>query len=609
MANFTFSNASGGDWSLNSNWSPASLPGSNDSVSFASGTYTSIVDGSPWTIQSLDVNVTTVTLDVDVDLMTSVLSGNLGEIVVDSSATLTVGSLNSSSGEINVSDNGVLTVQNLNGNYGNIVAGNTGLVNLQGNGSGNFTVAGGTLAIAGNFNGSGIITMDAGTMWLAGQLGNASYNLGGFDQVFLDAPQATTNNAFTGASQGDSLGIKGVTISTANYSGTTLTLNTSGGTYTFTNITLAPGEVTDATLGTETFQGNSYGTITLACFAEGTRINTPNGPVAVESLLAGQPVLTAAGLIRPVRWIGVRRLDLRRHPDPALAQPIRILADSFAPGVPCRDLLVSPDHALFIYGMLIPARLLANGATIRRVDECNSITYYHVELDSHDVLMAEGLAAESYLDTGNRGMFENADLPLILHPDFGESNDQIRRETESCAPFVTDAARVQPVWQELAERAAELGLRLPEVATTDDPDLRLEFDGKLLKPAVAQSGRYVFVLPGTNGRVRLISHRMALQPWIDDHRQLGVMVRRLSLRRDENLDNIPLDHPDIGKGWWAMERDAHTHWRWTSGAAELTLQPGGPALLEVDIGTMLAYRAPSVRSRNIDDSVNSRVAV
>ena len=130
--------------------------------------------------------------------------------------------------------------------------------------------------------------------------------------------------------------------------------------------------------------------------------------------------------------------------------------------MPLRDLLVSPDHAIHVEGMLIPARLLRNGATIVQDDRLRAVRYFHVELEQHDVLLAEGLPAESYLDTGNRGVFENADAPLVLHPDLSDGNDQRRRELFSCAPFAADAERVEPVWRRLAVRASRLGFRVAD---------------------------------------------------------------------------------------------------------------------------------------------------
>ena len=105
-----------------------------------------------------------------------------------------------------------------------------------------------------------------------------------------------------------------------------------------------------------------------ACFAEGTCLATPDGPVAVEALRPGMRVLTVAGCARPVRWVGRRRVDLTRHPAPEEVCPIRVRAGALGQGVPPRDLRLSPEHALFLDGGLVPARLLVNGSSIVRGD-------------------------------------------------------------------------------------------------------------------------------------------------------------------------------------------------------------------------------------------------
>ena len=327
------------------------------------------------------------------------------------------------------------------------------------------------------------------------------------------------------------------------------------------------------------------------CFAAGTGIATPYGDVAVEALRVGDSVLTHGGATRPIRWIGQRHLDLTHHSVPERAQPIRILAGAFADGVPRHDLRLSPDHAVFLDGMLIPVRLLINGASIVREAECRTVSYFHIELDVHDVLLAEGLPAESYLDTGNRGFFDESIGPLLLYPDV---TGQTRREAESCAPLAADAPRVEPVWRRLAMRSALLGHPLPGAPeTTGNPDLRVMFGDRCLRPVVADNGRHIFALPATDGAVWLISRTMVpseVQPWIEDRRRLGVMVCRLTLLTCDGVESIPLDHPSFDDGWWDVEWHGATALRrWTNGHARLPIRTDEPVLLEVELGDTLTY--------------------
>ncbi len=340
---------------------------------------------------------------------------------------------------------------------------------------------------------------------------------------------------------------------------------------------------------------NSFADAVL-CFTEGTRIMTPNGEVAVEALKEGDAVLTHTGAERPIRWIGHRHLDMTRHPEPWRVQPVRILADAIAPGVPARDVDLSPDHAVLLDGALVPAHLLRNGATIRQDTDRVRVTYYHVELDTHDVLLAESLPAESYLDTGNRGFFANGGAPLQLHPDLLDTTDgQAVRDQASCAPFVVEPARTQPLWQRLVDRAMELGHTLPAPADrTGEPDLHIIVGDRRLRPVSREANRYVFILPPSDAAVDLVSRTMVpsqVRPWIDDRRSLGVMVSRLTLRmRDGTVVAIPLDHPDLVEGWWDTEWHNPTALRrWTNGRARLPAQTLGAAVLEVVIGATQDY--------------------
>jgi len=183
------------------------------------------------------------------------------------------------------------------------------------------------------------------------------------------------------------------------------------------------------------------------CFSAGTRILTLNGSIAVENLLVGDRVITLSGRDAPIIWCGKRRLDIARHPRPEQVRPIRITADALADGVPARDLIVSPDHALFIDDILIPAKSLINGRNVTQVN-VPSVTYHHIELAAHAIIFAENCAAESYLETGNRGAFDNASGAVTLHPDFA----QTLRESQSCAPFVDSGPKIAAVAARLLRR-------------------------------------------------------------------------------------------------------------------------------------------------------------
>jgi hypothetical protein len=195
----------------------------------------------------------------------------------------------------------------------------------------------------------------------------------------------------------------------------------------------------------------------VTCFTAGTRIAAPGGEVSVETLLSGDLVATASGQLREIAWIGRRSIDCTRHPSPQSVWPVRVAAGAFAPGLPSRDLLLSPDHAVFAEGVLIPVRMLVNGATITQVERSH-VSYFHIELATHDVLLAEGLPVESYLDTGNRDTFANA-ATVALHPRLEPgAENALAWEAYGCAPLKVHGAEVDRVRLSLADRAATLRL-------------------------------------------------------------------------------------------------------------------------------------------------------
>ena len=192
----------------------------------------------------------------------------------------------------------------------------------------------------------------------------------------------------------------------------------------------------------------------VICYAQGTRIRTARGDVEIERLAVGDEVATAAGVLAPIRWLGHRRIDCRRHPTPHRVQPIRIAAHAFGPSRPARDLVVSPAHSIAVDVMgeaLIPAFALVNGTSVTRCD-VEQVTYWHLELAAHDIILAENLPAETYLDGGNRGFFGDGGVVAI-----NAVPDAAAIHARFCRPYHEDGPLVDAARARLAARAA-LGL-------------------------------------------------------------------------------------------------------------------------------------------------------
>jgi hypothetical protein len=195
-------------------------------------------------------------------------------------------------------------------------------------------------------------------------------------------------------------------------------------------------------------QGGAIITDDQPCFAGGTHILTPDGEKRVEDIQPGDTVITVrenGPLTARVIWTGRRTVYPDRHPEPELALPVRVLAGAISPGVPERDLRLSPHHALYLDGCLFEAISLVNGVTIFQEARCARVTYHHVELEAHDILLAEGMACESYLDTGNRNMFEGA--VMVAHPDF-----RTPAGAAFCAPMIREGGALEAMRARLAAR-------------------------------------------------------------------------------------------------------------------------------------------------------------
>ena len=324
----------------------------------------------------------------------------------------------------------------------------------------------------------------------------------------------------------------------------------------------------------------------VTCFLRGTLILTEVGEVAVEELAIGDMVVTVSGEAKPIRWIGRRAYDGRFIAGNRVVLPIRIAAGALADWVPAQDLWVSPEHALYIDGVLVPARQLVNGATIVPVEEIKRVEYFHIELAAHEIIFAESAPTESFVDCDNRGMFQNAGEVAALYP--GD-----RRPTwEFCAPRLEEASAELPaIRAALWDRAEALGH-----AFDLDPDLQLIIDGQAIRPSSVVGCRYRFDIPAGSTALWLASRSTVPAETTaasQDIRRLGVAVERIALLDADRL--IEAWHSDaaLREGFHA---DEGSH-RWTDGLARLPetwLRPfPGGATLEVQlIPSELGYRLP-----------------
>lgn len=183
------------------------------------------------------------------------------------------------------------------------------------------------------------------------------------------------------------------------------------------------------------------------CYCPGTRIATERGEIAIEELAIGDRVNTLFGGPKPIKWIGRRSYDGRMIAGNNLMMPVCIKVNAIEAGIPSRDLWVSPGHAIHLDGVLVPAWLLVNGRTIVQAASIESVTYIHIDLDDHDIILAESCEAETFIDDNCRNQFQNAADFGALYP-----NESVAPRLR-CAPRVESGFHLQAIQRRLAARA------------------------------------------------------------------------------------------------------------------------------------------------------------
>lgn len=319
------------------------------------------------------------------------------------------------------------------------------------------------------------------------------------------------------------------------------------------------------------------------CFLPGTMIMTPAGEVAIEALSVGDPVTTVSGVVRFIRWVG-RGQVLATRGKPNAATPVIVRKGAFADNVPNADLRVTKAHAFYIGGVLMPVEFLINHRTIRWDRKTGEVALFHIELETHDAILANGAPAETYRDDGNRWMFGNSNTAWHKPP------------MPAFAPVATGGPAVDAAWTRFLERAG------PIVAPpmTDDPDVHLLVDGQRIDVARSSGADRVFRVPERPRSVRIVSRSVvpAELGLMREPRCLGVAIRRIALWRGRQHAAIDADDARLEDGFHGYE--PAEDYRWTDGDGHLPIGlfdgfESGTVELTVTLGGTTRYAAPRPR--------------
>ena len=268
------------------------------------------------------------------------------------------------------------------------------------------------------------------------------------DPTLEFTPTDAPSNQIEDFGAGDKIVIDGFQETGDSYSGGHLVLDGPGGPVSLD----LPGFTSTSQFSIVDDPNTDTTTVTTQpCYCRGTLIQTTTGQRLVEELRIGDEVMTASGRVRPIKWIGRRNYAGRFIVGRTDILPVCIRAGALDDNVPARDLWISPNHAMYFDtadgGVLVEAKDIVNGVSVVRAESIKHVEYFHIELETHDVIIAEGALSETFIDDDSRGMFHNSHEYRRLYA------EERVAPAHYFAPRVDEGYELETIRQRIALRA------------------------------------------------------------------------------------------------------------------------------------------------------------
>lgn len=301
------------------------------------------------------------------------------------------------------------------------------------------------------------------------------------------------------------------------------------------------------------------------CFLAGTKILTSAGWTLIENLKIGDKIATftnGENAFSSAEWVGKGETHCNSWlPDDLSGFPVVIMKDALGDNVPHEDIRLTPEHCIFMDGVLIPCRMLVNGMSIYYDKSYLHYSYYHIKLQNHSIINANGMLTESLADTNH--FSRNSD------------NESSQDAADLAAPLGVDPDIAEALHYRISRRATISGVTpksIPSLAA-HKPEVHLYADDKIVHPIRISGNRHVFMLPRNIGGVSIISSTTrpcdSVGPFINDRRALGVLIGKIDIFDSFGHKNLDIHtHTKYLSGWHCLENEQS---RWTNGNAYLPL--------------------------------------